>query len=437
MDHLERSKVVPVQGVLKTGSASSESSYDTVASYWTQRTRTDDSNWPWVRRNWNQRRWPEFYKEFLHRQDWGNPFMTERASISSSKMEGSFSGTYSGGWYSRWSGPFLLAGFNSPLSLYSDANIAEETQIMFGLGGTAINRVRPGKPGLDLATALGELKKDGLPSVVGSLYGRARTAREVFRETGNEYLNLQFGWAPLVRDIQSLCEVVTNTRALLERHEQRLNRLLRRRYTFDRQIDTVEGLTKANSLNGAYDRAPAMPYSTTFLSTRSTVNPVIEITRTVVKSHFSGGFRFYYPEVSEALDALREYEDHANALLGTRLDPEVLWNLQPWSWLADWFFNFGDVVGNISAITADGLVMQYGYMMRHTTVEKEISFPLGLAWRSTTSGYAGQERVPLVIRMDYERKTRVHASPFGFGLSPESFTDSQWAILAALGISRV
>jgi hypothetical protein len=426
-----------VTGERRTSITSPPVSIDREIYLGNQRTASQDSFWPFVRNHWDDESYPDFLRNFWKRQDWGNPFITEKGSVKSSLNRFYFEGGYSGGWYAYGEAPFLINGFKEPLALSSEAQLQDEGQIMFGLGGTAIARCRPGKPQVDLATSLGELRKDGLPSMIGTLAGRSESLRDVFRNSGSEYLNIQFGWMPLIRDIQKLCEAVVNTRTVLERYEKQLNRLLRRRYRFDTQIDTVEGLSKSNQASGNYDRVIGdYPYSTTFISTRSTVVPVIETTRTVTKSHFSGGFRFYYPEVSEALDELRNFERDANNLLGLRLDPEVLWNLQPWTWLADWFVNFGDVLGNISALTGDGLVIQYAYLMRETRIEKQITFPKGVFYRSNSVGTWVSNGIPLTVELDYTRKRRVPASPFGFGLSPESFTDSQWAILAALGMSR-
>jgi len=155
----------------------------------------------------------------------------------------------------------------------------------------------------------------------------------------------------------------------------------------------------------------------------------------VTNSHFSGGFRFYYPEISTALDHLAEIEHNANLLLGTRLDPEVLWNLQPWTWLVDWFINFGDVLGNLSAIISDDLVMQYGYIMMETRISKEITIPRGIRL-SNFPGATYFDEKPLVLNLELHQKMRAFASPFGFGLTPEMFTPQQWAILAALGMSQ-
>ena len=117
----------------------------------------------------------------------------------------------------------------------------------------------------------------------------------------------------------------------------------------------------------------------------------------------------------------------ASVLLGIELTPEVLWNLTPWSWAADWFANMGDVLSNVSDFANDGLVMHYGYMMETSHVTHTYDLH--------GHGLNGVES-PLTLTFENIQKQRIKASPFGFGLTWESFTPRQLAILAALGISR-
>jgi hypothetical protein len=321
------------------------------------------------------------------------------------------------------------------MGLATSTELNALTELMWAMGGTAINRVRPGKPSLDLATAIGELRFGGLPRMIGTGFARAESLREIFRESGNEYLNVQFGWAPLIRDLQSACQVVLNTRSLLERYHKDIDRLIRRKYTFDSTTNVDTTLTKSAS---SYKFEPWGAFTGSLLNNSvglSTAKP-IEITKTVVNSHLSAGFRFFYPEIEGALEDLARFEAEANALLGTRLDPEVLWNLQPWTWLVDYFVSFGDALGNLSAIVADGLVIQFAYLMMETEITKEVTLPEGVCGRISSAGWKSMSP-PVTVTQTYHRKARVAASPFGFGLSPDDLSDHQWAILAALGISRV
>jgi hypothetical protein len=416
-------------------STGSLSEYDFTVKLWKQQTRT--SNHPLFffveeEKRRKPRRMPDFWMDFMSTRDLGGAFRTEKGSLQSDLDSVSVAGKYTGNdWNWFHSGPVFLNGFKTPLALASPSEIDIQNTSMFALGGTAIARCRPGKPGIDLAVALGELRKDGIPTLIGSLFTRSRNLRDIFRNSGSEYLNVQFGWLPLVRDLTQLCKVVTSSRELLQAHEKQLNKLLRRTYRFDTIRNTVSGLTKSlSNYELATEIKPAR------VSTRVQTGGQVpsEITSTVTNSHFCGGFRFYYPEIETALEHLAEIEHEANLLLGTRLDPEVLWNLQPWTWLADWFINFGDVLGNLSALLADDLVMQYGYIMMEKRISTEIVLPRGLLLDNYPGPYWTQR--PITLNLELHSKARAQASPFGFGLTPEAFTPQQWAILAALGMSQ-
>lgn len=373
---------------------------------------------------------------WAQRQDWGTSFITEKTMCESSLNGLTVAGRYSSNNYAvNTVGPVLLTGFNGASALRSSLEEEQEAQVMFGLGSTAISRVRPNKPTVNLAVTIGELRNlKEIPKMLGSIMARSETLRDIFRNSGSEYLNVQFGWAPLVRDVIGLAQIVSNSRALLEQHEREIDRLVRRRYQFDTQVNTEEKLSKTISSQAYELRSTSVGSQTQLVSTRASVNAPVEITSTVVKSYFSGAFRIYDPELHFLEKRLAEFENNANTLLGTRLDPEVLWNLQPWTWLFDWVFNFGDILGNISAFS-DGIVMQYGYLMREENIRKDIRFSSGVWSRTGTSTWV-RSTDPLEVTLTTLRKRRVKASPFGFGLDPETFTESQWAILLALGMSK-
>jgi len=408
-----------------------------------QTTHSVNTGWPIIKKYLNgEDKNGEFLRQFkgweqlAALQDWGSAFMTERCSISSNLNSISATGNYSGAFTMNSSGPVLLAGFGSALAHTSDSVLEDEAHVMFGLGGTAISAVRPNKPMVDLATSIGELRTGGIPSVIGSSVKRAKTVLDAFRRGGDEYLNIQFGWKPLVNDLIGLAQVAAESRKRLERYESEIGRLLHRRYQLPGTVSTVEGLSKETAGLPSYAFIPGAPYSVPYISLRQTEFRPVETTQIVTKSYFSGAFRFYYPDYPAALEHLTEIENQANLLLGTRLDPEVLWNLQPWTWLIDWYLNVGDILGNISAFTADHVVMQYGYLMRETRVIKEITFPRGIWARRSLSAWNNLPYGPLTVTQVTHRKRRAKASPFGFGLNPSDFSPDQWAILGALGISR-
>jgi hypothetical protein len=233
--------------------------------------------------------------------------------------------------------------------------------------------------------------------------------------------------------------VVLSARKRIEQYQRDLNRTIRRRYEFEpvqsTEISYVDVRQDAGFRPLGGTPLASNPMVTNYTAANSQGSYV---RKTTVESWFSGAFRYFNADLDPVLRDLQEFEAHANLLLGTRIDPEVLWNLQPWSWLADWFVNFGDVLGNISAISFDHQVMQYGYIMSTRTAEEEWTTPplYGMTGNLFTTPLAMSLGGITNFRTT-TRKLRGSAYPFGFGLDPSTFTMEQWAILASLGITRV
>lgn len=143
---------------------------------------------------------------------------------------------------------------------------------------------------------------------------------------------------------------------------------------------------------------------------------------------FSGAYTYHLHDGDSSSQKLKGFEQKFNHLFGLRLTPEVIWNLAPWSWLADWNFNIGSNISNATALSQDGLVMRYGYLMCDTVVTRSST----LRGAFTTTGTLP----PFTTSFVQHRKERVKATPYGFGLNPASFNGRQWAILAALGMTK-
>jgi hypothetical protein len=88
----------------------------------------------------------------------------------------------------------------------------------------------------------------------------------------------------------------------------------------------------------------------------------------------------------------------------------------------------GQVIHNLTAFSKDGLVMRYGYLMYRKTAEITHEHS-GVGFKSGATG-------PITTTFGTTLKRRVKAHPYGFGLTDESLTARQLAILAALGITH-
>jgi hypothetical protein len=287
-------------------------------------------------------------------------------------------------------------------------------------GTTAIARCKPTNNVADVATFLAELYSDGLPKLFGaSLWeGKVKLANSV----GEEYLNKEFGWDPLLGDLNSILYSITHAHTVLSQYERDSGKVVRRRYEFPiERTQTDEFFT--------LDPYGIQPYDPVLIDTSVPRSPVRKMTRTWKRRWFSGAFTYHLPSDYYSRNAMVSAASKASTLLGLDLTPNVLWNAAPWSWAVDWFSNAGDVVTNLSDWSTDGLVLKYGYIMEH-------SFITHTYYLDGPPGYKtkGVHVSPVIACL--ETKRREVATPFGFGLSWSGLSPRQIAIAAALGLTR-
>jgi hypothetical protein len=306
-----------------------------------------------------------------------------------------------------------------PATLTYPPNVESTNAVLNAQGATAVARCKPTNSVADASVFLGELLKDGIPAMLGHQTWKARTARA--KEAAGEYLNVQFGWRPLVNDVRKFSYAVNHAHNVLQQYERDNGKVVRRNYRFPVQRSSTSIVWKTNA------RAVIQPDASSFY-VGAPAGIVIRTRETVRNQWFSGAFTYHMPTGSNARSGMARHALEAKKLLGISLTPETLWNLAPWSWTVDWFTKAGDVVSNLSDWATDGLVMRYGYMMEHTIVKDSyrLVFGSGISVDKTDA--------PLVLVT--ETKVRKRANPFGFGNTYNGLTAVQLAILGALGISR-
>jgi hypothetical protein len=381
----------------------------TAASIRTHERTVDKENtgWSLIHAFWKAGRLTEHQKKFWRKQDLGGPFLNEKQTYSQvssyffdKKTIGSQAShlTYANtqqclGW---------PVGAITPTSSVWPVLSPDDEQELWGLGSTAIKHVAPVVPQAGLSTFLGELR-EGIPKLSRKFYDLQSSAGSV---SGN-YLAYQFGLAPFIRDVKSISQTIINMDKELARLEEQSGDLLHRKYSFD---DTSSESFVGASTVQAWPGAPSNVHPGTGLRS--------EYLLTKQKTWFTGAFSFWFPHVRQGLQELGAYLD----VLGAGLNVDTLYNLTPYSWLADWFGNFGDVLFNLSYLQTNSQVVNYGYLMRHSTVTRRFE------WQGTSGRQSYQD-------FTVERKMRIKASPFGFGLTDKDLTPYQWSILAALGVN--
>lgn len=352
--------------------------------------------------------------------DVGGSFFTTKRYI---RQEGCFSHHFStgGGINRHYTGPQYPGGYPWNQGMEAAFPAAAPASSDFDLdsaGATAIARTIPTNPVAGLATFVGELR-EGLPSLVGSKLLK----KPGLKSSSSEYLNWQFGIKPIISDYQKFAKAHQQAGRLVKQLQRDSGKVVRRKYSFP-----PDKWAKVEDMGNQYPPAPQLE---TPLYGNMPYGHTIRTTEYERKRWFSGAYTYYVPKDDSALGKFLGYEQKCNKLLGTRVTPEVLWNLMPWSWAADWFANTGDVLHNLGAFAADGLVLRYGYMMEHTKC-------------TVTYTYTGQylvEGSPVTRTMSMqfveETKKRRPATPYGFGVNVADFNPFQNSIIAALGINRV
>jgi hypothetical protein len=314
-----------------------------------------------------------------------------------------------------------LANFNQ-LNSYC-ATVTDS--VMDSWGTTAISQVIPTKSEVDLTVSAIELAREGLPKLIGQglLKSVIKDHRKVGRhiqEGAGDYLNYEFGIKPLINDVQGISKSIVEAAVRLKQLERDSGRLVRRKFDFP---------IRREELRSTVTSFTPVGWSNTYLWRDFRANRQENYYNLETKRWFSGAFTYHLDLGERQRNQLYAAADNARLLLGVKLDAEVLWNLAPWSWLADWFGNVGDIMTNVSHFSRDRLVMPYGYLMCSQSATRRAITTLN--WNDPAAPRQ------LVDYASFIRKQRRPAHPFGFGLSDMMLDTRQTAILSALGITRV
>lgn len=294
------------------------------------------------------------------------------------------------------------------------------------LGITGYSRAKPGAPLIDLGVILSELRS--MPSVPGTsiaktisgLGERARNFARSAKDAGSEALNIEFGWKPFLKDMAKLCDIQDKLDAAFAQLRRDNGRGIRRRVPLmSETIDSV--YTNESGLGNVLWPTNVHAF---YIDDNSGWRKLV--ISDVEAAWFVGKFRYYIPDIDTDSGRNRIIRK----LLGLNPDPNTLWNATPWTWFIDYFTNAGDLMSNLSDGAAENLVCDYGYVMHETN--RLLRYSCGQS--ITSQGFTGS--VSAAFCREFSLKTRVVASPFGFGLTPGDLSDRQAGILAALGVSR-
>jgi len=288
-----------------------------------------------------------------------------------------------------------------------------DTSLM-NIGALAILHNKPDYVLADMGQTLAELKREGLPSANLLSTFRDRSPRSV----GKDHLNYQFGWKPIIQSVYDLANSISTADKQWAVYLSNAEKLLRREYQFpvDRSIEITD-VALGGSVYPILPGGLCSGQNSQLVRTR-------ELTTT---RRFSAAYMYFVPGRSRVENpAIRKVLQY-QAQYGLEIDPQLLWELSPWSWLIDWFLPIGDFVDSVSSLTLGNMALPWAFISEHTIVRDTYTRP-----GATLLGGGGVGKLEVV----YDYKRRIPASPLGFGLSWADLSPKQLSLLAAIGITR-
>jgi len=280
-------------------------------------------------------------------------------------------------------------------------------------GTFAINQCRPTTPAVDLATSVAELVSEGgkffrLPGQADNLAG--------------EWLNYNLAISPSIATAKDLRNAMKKQDDIIAQYERDAGRLVRRQYAPD---FWNERSSESGVLNTILARSwdPGNLGAVNYVSDYGAMTYATSLHR---KRWFSGAFTYPRPPAG-----WRRTLQELDQVYGIIPGPDTIWELMPYSFVADYFSNLGDVLANASSFAEDGLVMPYGYIMQQKL------FAADVMWTGPVRNGTVNKTVQLGAHIEVDVRQRRPATPFGFGFSWGSVTPRQLSIVAALGLSRV
>lgn len=309
---------------------------------------------------------------------------------------------------------------------------------------SAYEQTRPGNPKASLGQFLIELKE--FPSAIGTSAFGGRKALfkglkdypvkdlprlllerfKPLRAVGGEYLNIKFGWMPLVKDLREIYDLSQKIDGMIGQLIREGGRPIRRKAILKSSSETTHtSYDYPYAYANVYGSPPFLPdggqthYSVT--------------TRESVKVWCSFQYQYDQPDAGSSLWNTRA----RHALYGSLPTPGLLWEVLPWSWLIDWFSNVGTIYSNLSPNAVDNLVTRRSYVMEEKTTETTYD---AYVTHPGSNGFYVYPRVEHQFRtkVKVESKARLAGgNPFGASVDiPDHLTMGQALTLAALGITR-
>lgn len=281
-----------------------------------------------------------------------------------------------------------------------------------------------------IVTAI-ELLRGDLPSVLKNLRKYELRRQSLAKSLGSEYLNIVFGWTPLIKEVTGVVKTFMTLDRLLYYESTRRKRQwdgpLGSSYTRDTNSSAMSTLTSTDTDVCTYEGANR----TSGIAWSGVVDQSI-----VWKEDYHLSARF--AGLARPSRAADRFNDQALAFMGSLGligSPSDAWELAPFSWLVDWAVNIGSGLENASNYLPShgGRAIDYAYVTTKNvySVEEKVQSLVpftGVVYSSSVTNDRGVSTTTSLVRR--------RVSPFGVGIDLGDLSGSQMAILVALGLAK-
>ena len=286
-----------------------------------------------------------------------------------------------------------------------------------------------------LGSTLIELVRGDIPTLLKNFQNMMAGYKNVRNYVGGEGLNIMFGWTPLIQEWANIVKVGMGLERVIYYES------FRRKRQWEGPTYNSESSNNAEVLSFLTTPWPTVER---FTQPGDVVGPTSGFGATCRTQSFVTAREDYhltskYTGLAKAGRRAESFSDQAMDVakrMGLVDDPELIWDLTPYSWLVDWFTTMGDSIANAHVYSplSGKYTTDYAYMTtkhvvtnrRHLLGVPAFSSP-GVRSLSVTSAQGELTSVS---------KWRARATPFGFGTQLGSLNASQFAVLVALGFAK-
>lgn len=325
----------------------------------------------------------------------------------------------------RYKNSFLWEdnGFAQATSFYWEAPKMPSDGELEPLAAKQMRAYTPTRPDFDLARFVGELRDT--PRLLGLLSGRGGASQYA----GSAYVGYNFGVAPTVSDIKSAAEAVLKADELTRQFIKDSSEIVSRKATIelDSRHYTAEGSTHAgvqtSNLGGVVVKRD-LGGSSSATGPRYRTNLTFKRNLRVFSL-----FEYFVGDPYGFTTRMDSYVGEAHKVLGSGFTLSTAYELTPWSWFGDWFYDIGGLLAYQQQVADFSLVQRRGGYVVEDVTQASVNF--NDRYLTYESWWRGTGTTVLKRRVQKRRS----GSPYS--MAPTWPTSaSQWAILGALGLAK-